>query len=83
MREARKRMNDADLARELLPDLADESGFGGLAQLDLAAGEFPFPCLMLGLGSLREQDTTSALDHGGNHGQGKGILGHGHRCSVL
>jgi len=55
MRETRKRTNDADLAREFLPDLADKGDFCGFARFNLAAGKFPFQGLMLVLGPLREQ----------------------------
>ena len=42
VREAREGAEDGDFATKLLAELADEGGFGGLAGLDLAAGEFPF-----------------------------------------
>jgi len=64
---------------ELLPELADERGFGPLALLNLAAGKFPKPGHVPALGALLEEHASVRADQGRrNYDQAGARLGQSH-----
>ena len=72
VREAREGAKNGDFATEFFAELAGESGFGGLAGLDLAAGKFPFEREVFVRRALRDEHAAGGvLDDGADDGNGR------------